>query len=99
MPVLTQLTKMVHPNVSSKWGGETATGTKRAEGRTVAVDPNIIPLGTKLNIDFPKPFDYMDGTYIAEDTGNAINGKRVDVYFDSLQTAYKFGKRSIEVSY
>jgi 3D (Asp-Asp-Asp) domain-containing protein len=85
--------------VSPKWGGITATGTKPAQGRTIAVDKNVIPLGTKVNIDFPAPYDYMDGTYTAEDTGNAINGNRIDVYFDSIQVANNFGRRDIVVSY
>lgn len=84
---------------SSKWGGITATGTTPKQGRTIAVDPSVIPLGTKVRIDFPAPFDYMDGTYIAEDTGSAIKGKKIDIYFDSVGVVKQFGKRQLKVSY
>lgn len=84
---------------SSKWGGKTATGATPVQGRTISVDPSVIPLGTKVNIDFPAPFDYMDGQYIAEDTGNAINGYRIDVFFNSIDVAMQFGKKQIKVSW
>lgn len=83
----------------SKWGSLTASGTTVKQGRTIAVDPKIIPLGTKVTIDFPAPFDYMDGQYIAEDTGSAIKGNKIDVYFDSVKVAMNFGVRQIKVSW
>jgi 3D (Asp-Asp-Asp) domain-containing protein len=55
-------------------------------------------LGTKLNVEFPEPFGYMSGTYIAEDTGSAIHGHKVDVYFNSISVAKKFGKKQIKIS-
>jgi len=55
--------------------GITATQTKATEGRTIAVDPKIIPLGSHV---------YINGhEYIAEDTGSAINEKRIDIYYDN----------------
>jgi 3D (Asp-Asp-Asp) domain-containing protein len=56
-------------------------------------------LGTKLNVIFPAPFSYMSGTYIAEDTGSAIHGHKVDVYFNSINVATKFGKKQIKISW
>lgn len=44
----------------------------------VAVDPSVIPLGTKLRI-WPNPFNHR-GDFIADDTGGAIKGKRIDFY-------------------
>lgn len=74
-----------------KWaGGPTASGTMPVAGRTIAVDPNIIPLGSKVIID--------GYTYIAEDTGSAIKGNRIDMYFDSHQEALKWGIKYIEVN-
>lgn len=66
--------------------GITASGTKVSEGRTIAVDPDIIPLGWWV---------YIEGIGFrrAEDTGSAINGKKIDVYFDSERYANKFGKK------
>jgi 3D (Asp-Asp-Asp) domain-containing protein len=68
------------------WGGIQGTGTT-ASGVDlhssphiygVAVDPSVIPLGTKLVIE-PNPFNYQ-GTFEAFDTGGAILGNRIDFY-------------------
>lgn len=68
-----------------KSDGITATGTKAEANRTVAVDPKVIPLGTKIVID--------GQTYIAEDTGGHIKGNRIDMYFQSHQEALNWGVR------
>ncbi|WNQ14131.1 ubiquitin-like domain-containing protein [Paenibacillus aurantius] len=71
--------------------GKTATGTTVTEGRTIAVDPNVIPLGWWVYID-------GIGYRRAEDTGSAIKGNKIDVYFDSEAYAQKFGlKRGFTV--
>ena len=72
-----------------KSDGITKTGTKATEGRTIAVDPNMIPLGSEVIIDGQK--------YIAEDVGGAIKGNRIDVYFESHQKALEFGVQHKEV--
>jgi len=66
--------------------GITASGTKVAEGRTVSVDPDVIPLGWWV---------YIEGIGLrrAEDTGSAVKGKKIDVYFDSESYAKKFGTK------
>ncbi|WP_311771758.1 ubiquitin-like domain-containing protein [Cohnella lubricantis] len=66
--------------------GITASGTKVSEGRTISVDPDVIPLGWWV---------YIEGIGFrrAEDTGSAIKGKKIDVYYDSLSYANKFGKK------
>ena len=69
--------------------GITATGTVATEGRTVAVDPSVIPYGTTVIID--------GHCYTAEDCGGAINGKRIDIYMNSHQEALKAGVRTVEV--
>lgn len=70
--------------------GVTATGKIPKEGRTVAVDPSIIPYGSKLIIDGV-------GGYIAEDTGGAIRGNRLDIFVDSYEKAMVFGRRNVMV--
>ncbi len=57
----------------------------------VAVDPNVIPMGTRLYVE-----GY--GAAIAADQGNAIKGNRIDLYFDSHQEALKFGKKTVQVT-
>ncbi|MDR0270124.1 ubiquitin-like domain-containing protein [Paenibacillus sp.] len=68
-------------------GTRTATGTRVTEGRTIAVDPNVIPLGWWV---------YIEGVGFrrAEDTGGAIKGNKIDIYYDSVKRANSFGRKS-----
>lgn len=51
------------------------------QAKTVAVDPRIIPLGTKLLIVFEDPaFKKYNGIYVARDTGGAIKGYKIDFF-------------------
>lgn len=74
--------------------GITATGTvaKRSRGSysSVAVDPRVIPLGTKLYVE-----GY--GYAIAEDTGGAIKGNRIDLFFNSSSEVDNWGARWVNV--
>ena len=76
------------------WYGITATGTRATEGRTVAVDPRVIPLGGTIYFEGPNG---LTTGYIAEDTGGAIKGNRIDLYFDSHEVALEWGVRTLEV--
>lgn len=67
----------------------TATGTIPAVG-TVAVDPKVIPLYTKLYV-----VGYGDA--VALDTGGDIKGNRIDLWFATEQEAISFGRRMITV--
>lgn len=67
----------------------TATG-KRAKKGIVAVDPRVIPLGTRLYV-------HGYGEAVAEDIGSAIKGKRIDLCFDTLREARSFGRRKVKV--
>ena len=77
-----------------KWAeyGLTASGTVPQQGRTVAVDPDVIPLGSELWID-------GEGPYIAEDTGSGIDGSTIDAYHDSHADALEWGKREVTVTW
>lgn len=57
---------------------------------TVAVDPNVIPLGSSLYIE-----GY--GYAIAADTGSAIKGNIIDVYFDNSSDCYNWGRQTVKV--
>lgn len=70
--------------------GITASGKQMTVGQTIAVDPKIIPLGTAVHIE-------GIGDRIAEDTGSAIKGNRVDVLVRSHQEALSRGRLSREV--
>lgn len=69
----------------------TATGTQATEGRTIAIDPSVIPYGTSVYIDGV-------GTRFAEDCGGSINGNRIDLYFESHTDALNFGRQTKEVT-
>lgn len=74
---------------SGGYGYITATGAKAIAGRTIAVDPSVIPYGTEVIIN--------GHTYIAEDTGGAIKGNRIDIFFDNHVEASNFGLQTVEV--
>lgn len=75
---------------SEGYGDMTATGKRAVEGRTIAVDPKIIPYGTELYIDGV-------GYRVAEDCGGYVNGKHIDIYFDCHSKVDAFGKKYAEV--
>lgn len=78
-------------------GNNTATGTVPTVGRTIAVDPNKIPLGSRVQIEVPSMPQYS-GVYIAEDTGGAVNGYIIDMFVGSQNEAVNFGRRSIIIT-
>lgn len=67
----------------------TASGAKAEAGKTIAVDPKVIPYGTEVKIG--------GHTYIAQDTGGAIKGNKIDVYYDDHDAALKHGVKYAEV--
>ncbi len=75
--------------------GITATGT-RAKYGTVAVDPRVIPLGSKLYIE-TSDGSFVYGFATAEDTGGAIKGNKVDLFFPSYNDCMRFGRRPVKV--
>ncbi|MEG1779498.1 MAG: peptidoglycan DD-metalloendopeptidase family protein, partial [Oscillospiraceae bacterium] len=65
---------------NGKWAGVTASGKKPTPGRTIAVDPKKIKLGTKIRLEFlDGRLSKYNGSYYAEDTGGDIKGLRIDV--------------------
>lgn len=77
--------------------GITKNGMVAKEG-LVAVDPSVIPLGTKLYIAILDEGVEDYGYALAADTGGKIKGKKVDLYFDaSAETLKQFGVRKAKV--
>ena len=72
------------------YGSRTATGTTPTANRTIAVDPRVIPYGTKVEIE-----GY--GTYIAEDCGGAVKGNIIDIYIPGYNNCIQFGRRKVKV--
>lgn len=74
--------------------GITASGRKATPGVTVAVDPNVIPLGSDVMVD------YGDGEihyYRADDTGGAVKGNHIDLCVGSHEEALQLGRRTATV--
>lgn len=74
-------------------GNFTANGTDlRQNSRVIAVDPNVIPLGTRVYVE-----GY--GEAVAADTGGAIKGNIIDVHLESVNDCYNWGrKNNVEVT-
>lgn len=73
--------------------GITATGInlkKNPSAKVIAVDPKVIPLGSKVNVE-----GYGDA--IAGDKGGAIKGNKIDVFVPSKQTAINWGVKTVKV--
>lgn len=81
------------PHDNDQWGNKTHLGTQIRPG-VIAVDPKVIPLGSKVFIQYPDGH----GEYAtAEDTGGAIKGNRIDVAKWSVPEAEKFGMKDVKV--
>lgn len=76
-------------------GNRTATGIRPYKG-VVAVDPRVIPLGTKLYIE-TSDGKYVYGTAVAADTGGAIKGNKIDIFLESYSECISFGRRTVNV--
>lgn len=90
--VLSNVSMTAYSSEQEGIGTKTASGTRVQEGRTIAVDPDVIPLGWWI---------YIEGVGFrrAEDTGGAIKGNKIDVYYDSLEQAIHFGRKKGKTVY
>lgn len=71
-------------------GNPTKSGVMPQVGRTIAVDPNVIPLGSKVYIE-------GIGYRIAEDTGGAIKGNIIDLFMGSESECIEFGRQNLKI--
>ncbi|RDY24218.1 DUF348 domain-containing protein [Romboutsia maritimum] len=79
--------------VATAYAGDTitSTGTTPRWG-VIAVDPRVIPYGSRVYI--PE----FNMTFIAEDCGGAIKGNRIDIFMNSENQAYSWGRRTVSVN-
>lgn len=73
--------------------GRTATGVNlkaNPDAKVIAVDPDVIPLGTKVYVE-----GY--GYAVAADTGSAINGNKIDVFFADQASAVQWGNKRVKI--
>ena len=85
-----QGTKMTVASTGYCLTGNTATGIPTSHG-VVAVDPSVIPLGTQMYVP-----GYGEG--VAADTGSAVKGKMIDLWFSSCADAMAWGWRTVTIT-
>ena len=94
------------PASQGKWVGTTATGFNlrghtRASAMCIAVDPRVIPLNSKVLLEFDSDYAHFNGVYTAYDTGGAIKGNIIDLFMggqDVSQQVRNFGRRKVKVT-
>lgn len=69
--------------------GTTKIGTTPKVGKTIAVDPDVIPLGSQVMIN--------GNIFVAEDVGSAIQGNSIDLFLATEEDATEFGVQYYEV--
>lgn len=74
---------------SEGWGRKTSTGAIARANHTIAVDPRVIPYGSKVMIN--------GVIYTAEDRGGAVKGNHIDIFYDTHAQSRRHGVRSAEV--
>lgn len=97
------------PQCCGHWSNQlkTATGTTPIEGKTIAVDPQVIALGSQIIfIEVPAGLEYLkfnpNGSrkiFIAEDTGNPdfISGHRIDIFLNDHNLAIQLGVKQFVI--
>lgn len=78
-----------HPSRDADYVQRTSSGTIPEEGRTISADWDVLPKGSGVVIN--------GHPYIVEDTGGAIKGHRIDIYFESHEAALEFGVQKVDV--
>jgi 3D (Asp-Asp-Asp) domain-containing protein len=74
--------------------GETADGDVTKYRQTIAADPTVIPLGSRVQIEGAGRWS---GIYTVTDTGRKIRGNSVDIFIPSAAAAKEFGKKPVRV--
>ena len=78
-----------HPDRGEDYVQRTSSGTIPEEGRTIAADWDVLPQGSEVILD--------GHTYIVEDTGGAVNGNSIDIFFEDHEDAVEFGVQEVEL--
>jgi 3D (Asp-Asp-Asp) domain-containing protein len=73
--------------------GETASG-QIVHRHVVAADPDVLPIGSRIKI---KNAGRYSGEYVVADTGEKIQGRRLDIYLPSAKACRKFGTKPVKV--
>ncbi len=84
---LTHYCNEKYAHICGHGNGLTSTGAKTVVGRTIAVDPSVIPYGTKVYVE-----GY--GWRVAEDCGGGVNQKHIDILVDTHKQALAMGTQN-----
>lgn len=75
-------------------GRLTSEGKKPIAGTTIAADPTILPMGSKVRITGAGGYS---GTYLVSDRGGSIKGRKIDIFVSNLAEARQFGRKQVDV--
>ena len=89
-----------HPHYGITASGFNLTGHTWQSARVISADLSVLPLHTKVKINFPAPYEYMDGIYTVKDTGGGIHRHHIDIFMgeNAHAEAIKFGRRHVIVT-
>jgi 3D (Asp-Asp-Asp) domain-containing protein len=73
----------------------TSEGSKPIAGLTIAADPRIIPMGSRVRVTGAGEYS---GIYTVSDKGGKIKGNKVDIFMDSREEALEFGRKQVYVA-
>lgn len=97
--------KSSHPAYGITANGTSLKGHTLESARAIAVDPKVIKLGSEVHLEFlDEEYKHLDGTYEAVDTGGAIKGSKIDIFFGDTgdsktdQSVFEFGKRKVKLT-
>jgi 3D (Asp-Asp-Asp) domain-containing protein len=82
-------------NATAYCKGATTTSGVAAQNGVAAADPQLLPVGSVIEIDSIEP--RYNGIYTIMDTGPSVQGRQVDIYMWSCNEALQFGRRGIRL--
>ena len=83
---------------NGSYAGHTATGAVPTPGRTLSVDPSVIPLGSRVRLEFTSDrLSIYNGIYYAEDTGGSIRGNKIDLLVDEHDECMSAGVGTVNI--
>ena len=90
-----------HPAYGITANGTSLKGHTLESARAIAVDPKVIKLGSTVYVEFlDEGYKHLTGEFQAVDTGGAIKGSKIDVFFgsgDVAEQVKQFGRRKVKV--
>lgn len=80
------------------WLGMTASGKKAVAGLTIAADPKVLPMNTRVYVEgIDAQGKKYSGIYVVMDTGSAIKGNKIDIFMSTYEQTRNFGRRKMKV--